>query len=235
MEPLPLGATAEPTTRLALCRDPATMRMILVRDYFDEPVCRFSRGVLRTLADDWASSPADVFLVTADIGGQYAGFAFGHTRSRSIWRRFYREYWSRHLAAFAWIWFRTRAIAAVRRRVARRGARREYPADLAASLRQWGVMRTDKPFAWSATPGAGRVDLLFVGESFRGRGLAPLLVKAVTDEMIARGCGLVEAHADAANLASVRAFLKAGWQAVQTASDDFHLQFRPGGGIAQTR
>jgi hypothetical protein len=49
----------------------------------------------------------------------------------------------------------------------------------------------------------------------------------VTSEMARQDVTLVEAHVDEGNLASLKAFLKAGWTAVQTRDGDYYLSYRP--------
>ena len=88
--------------------------------------------------------------------------------------------------------------------------------------------RRDGPFAWSPErPDISHVDLLVVREAYRGRGLAPRLLRRLSEEMGKQGVTLIEAHIDADNYPSLQAFLKAGWDVSRTAGGDFYVCCRP--------
>jgi RimJ/RimL family protein N-acetyltransferase len=68
--------------------------------------------------------------------------------------------------------------------------------------------------------------VLFVSSKYRGLGLATGLLLFAVEEMSKGGVSLVEAHVDSGNLASVRAFLKAGFHAFRTTGGDFYVSYQ---------
>jgi hypothetical protein len=57
----------------------------------------------------------------------------------------------------------------------------------------------------------------------RGRGIGPKLLEGIAQEMRKNRVRLIEAHVDAINAPSLRAFLKAGWQATQREAGDYYV------------
>jgi GNAT superfamily N-acetyltransferase len=209
------------------CHDPGAIEEILRRDYYDVPLRYFPGPLLRRAVREVLAPSPDVYFVTAEVQGQYAGFVFGHTLGQTVWRRFARANLARHPVSLARLVVRLRLLLPLRQRFARRraaagrgGAAADGPA----------VPRLDHPFRWSPErPDVGHVDMVFVPDRSRGLGVAPRLLAFTTREMADRGVTLVEAHVDADNRASLRAFLKAGWEAFQTTGGDYYLRFVPRG------
>lgn len=210
------------------CQDPVLIEKILHDDYFDAPIPYFSGALIRRARDLLASSP-DVYFVTAEVRGEYAGFVFGHTLGQSMWRNFARAHLARHPFAIAWLVFRLKVLRPLQQKLGH-WLRWKGPAaeDVAANVQALRVPRLDRPFAWSAgRPNTGQVDLLFVRDSFWGLGLAPQLLGHTAAEMARQGVTLIEAHVDPWNYASLRAFLKAGWEVYQTTGGDFYVCYHP--------
>jgi RimJ/RimL family protein N-acetyltransferase len=89
------------------------------------------------------------------------------------------------------------------------------------------VATLDRPFAWSAPgPDIGQLDQFFVCQEFRGMGLAAKLLRRVTSDMAENNVAMVEAHVDADNEASLRAFLRAGWEGFRASGGDFYVRYR---------
>lgn len=208
------------------CHDPATIERILREDAIDEPILSFTPSLLKRAVNDLLAPSPQVFFVTVDWDERPAGFVFGHTLGPMMWRRFARKYFTRHPAAIAYVVWRLRVTRPARHWLKRRTARRQSTGAKAAQ--PLTVPRVDRPFSWSSSEsGAGQVDQLFVRSEFRGLGLAPMLLHGIVDAMARDGVSLIEAHVDPGNFASLRAFLKAGWDAYETAGHDFYVSCRP--------
>ena len=179
---------------------------ILQQDYSDAPVRFFPRGVLRTLARAWRVPLPDVAFLVAEVDGDYAGFVLAQARGRRFWSSIVREY-PRHLPAFITAWVRTRvgAGAGVNRRSG-------TPVTVPAVAR---------PFAWSDGHGVAAVEFVYVRPECRGAGVARALLAEAERAMRVAGARLFEAHIDADNYSSVKAFLGSGWEVSQMSGGDF--------------
>jgi GNAT superfamily N-acetyltransferase len=200
------------------CREPELIERVLREDYFDEPVRSMRAAARRAFARSWCAAREEVYFVIAEVSGEYAGFVLAHTLGDQLFKGFARAH-PRHLPALAWAKLRPA-----------RGPRSEAagPADEAgrakvdAEVLALGIGRAGRTFAWAPADGrSGRVSLLFVGNRFRGHGLAPLMLERLSEEMRASGARLVEAHVDPYNLPSVRAFMKSGYEIERMADKDF--------------
>jgi len=212
------------------CHDPIVIEQILRSDAFDAPIPYFPRSFLRRSVRDLLAPSRDVYFVIAELHGEYAGFTLGHTLGPTLWRKFARAQLARHPFAIGWIVFRLKALRPLQWKLGGWLRRtRSLAADVSPNLT--GILtvpKIDRPFAWSAErPDIGQVDQLFVRSRFRGLGLAPQLLRHLTAEMARQKVTLIEAHVDADNYSSLRAFLKAGYEAFQATGGDFYVCHRP--------
>lgn len=210
-------------------RDVDAIERILKRDAFDAPIPYFPPSFLKCAVTELLAPSPDVYFVAAELNGEYAGFAFAHTLGPRLWRKFARSQLTRHPLAVAWILFRLRVLRPLEWRL-NRLTRRASPAAANVGVPDRGldVPKHPGPFTWSPErPDLGMLDQLFVAPGFRGVGIAPGLLRCVESEMAARQVTLVEAHVDSWNVASLRAFLKAGWEAYETSGRDYYLCCHP--------
>ena len=229
------AARAEPVFRRL--HDGDAIEQILRRDAFDAPIPYFPRSFLKCAVRELLAQSPDVYFVAAEFKGQYAGFAFAHTLGPRLWRKFAWAQLTHHPLAVAWILFRLRVIRPLEWQVAKLIRRRSSVAEVVAAPDAGiDLPKLAGPFAWSSERrDLGMLDQLFVAPAFRGLGIAPGLLRFVESEMAARHVTLVEAHVDSWNLASLRAFLKAGWEAYETSGRDYYLCCRPLGGSHRVR
>jgi GNAT superfamily N-acetyltransferase len=211
--------------QLRRCRNPALIEHLLSEHYFDAPICYFPRSLIRTLARGWFATSAEIYLITAEMQGQCAGFLFGHTLGPGLWRRFAREQWRRHFFALLWVAVTMRVLRPLRKRLRPRCAS-PLAHGPAAQVRALDLPQLDHPFRWSPhRPDLGCTELIFVREEFRGHGLAPRLYRFLAEEMRCRGVRIIEGHIDAYNYASVRANLKSGWEIFQTTGNGLYKRY----------
>jgi len=205
------------TIQVKRCRDHSVIANILRRDYFDDPIPRLSDKVIQTFARQWVASRREIYLLTAEVNGAYAGFVFGHTLGPRFWRLFARKH-PNHFPELMWTALQMRFGGKAERGSTppRNGSN---PADLESQLTALQVPTL--PQAW-APPGVGNgfIPLLFVSSDYRGHGVAPLLLDQLSEAMFRDGAKCVEAHVDLPNLSSARAFLKAGFEVYRMATDD---------------
>lgn len=206
-------------------RDPEEIERILRQDAIDAPTPYFSRRLLRTAVRSLLASSPDVFFVTADVQGRYAGFVFSHALGPGMWRDFARRHVFRHPVALGMLMMRLHVLVPLRRKLAQQ---RGSPLGGRTSERTKGipvsVPKSDKVFAWSRGKGrVGQVDMLFVRDDYRGLGVAPEMLHCVIREMAGRDVTLAEAHVDPGNYSSLRAFLKAGWTGIEMSDGDFYV------------
>lgn len=200
--------------------DPKLIETILRRDYFDPPVRDFPRAVVRTLSHEWIPSSPFVYVYVATAQDQYVGFIFAHTRGPALWREFARRYITRHPLGLGLTWWRMRVQSRLARRHSRAAARRDEQTPLLP------LVETGSAFRWTpATGQVGYVDLVFVSPQARGHDCARQLLTAATTGMTQDGVKLVEAHIDAMNYASMRAFSKSGWELFRTRDGDVYARF----------
>jgi GNAT superfamily N-acetyltransferase len=197
----------------------------LRRDYFDRPVCYFSDGLLRALAR-WIAKSNQVFLVTAEVDGKYAGFIFGHTlHPNLIWRQFARANpWYFH--EIFWVWLRMHFFPWVNVHMLkkRRPGGPGNPENM-DKLQELNIQTLDRPFAWSPNdPHIGYTELSFVAETYRGLGLSQHLSTRLCQEMSKNGVNLVESHIDSNNYSAVRATLKHGFEIFRMRGGDFYVR-----------
>ena len=209
------------------CHDAEIIAEVLARDYFDAPICYFPKGLIKAAAKDFMATSPNAYFLLAEANDRYAGFVFGHTAGPKLWRRFAATQMFSHGPSLARVVFAQFIAKPIRsflnRRHRRPGASRSRigPKELPSDVGQ-----IQRPFAWSPhTRNRGQIDLLFVNGNFRGQGIARRLLTAMTTEMSAAGVSLVEAHVDPENIASLRAFLCADWQAYQMLGADFYLRY----------
>ena len=210
----------QPAVVVSRCRDGEKIAGILARDYFDEPVRSFPAFLKRAFALRWCARADELYFMTAEVEGEYAGFVLAHTMGDALFKRFARAH-PAYLPPLAWTLLRMRTGGLLpRRRSADADSQRPAAPDEAfASL---SLPDIPGPFAWSPADGTtGRISLVFVSPRHRGHSLAARLLEAVVREMAADRVETVEAHIDATNLSSVRTFLKAGWSVGRASGGDF--------------
>lgn len=191
---------------------------ILRRDYFDDPIPRLSDKVIQTLASQWIATRRDMYLISAEVDGAYAGFVFGHTLGPQFWRLFARKH-PIHLPELVWTALQMRfgGNAGSGSKPSLNGSK---PVDLESQITALKIPTL--PQAWApAGIGNGFIPLLFVNSDHRGYGVAPRLLDQLSEEMFREGAKCVEAHVDLPNLSSVRAFQKAGFEVYRMATNDF--------------
>lgn len=200
------------------CRDAQTIERFLTHEYYDLPVSLFTRRMLRAAARWLATLDASYFIV-ADVGGQPAGYVFATTLGRDLWTTFARRH-PMLAPDVLWTWARVRFLR--RWKFGERDLSHAAPQSDPARVSGLEVPGTDAPFEWSEPDSrTGYIELLYVSRMFRGHNIAPLMLRAMVREMSGHGVRRVEAHIDATNYASVRAFGKAGWTVVRTSGRDF--------------
>ena len=208
--------------------DPALIERILREDSFDAPIPYFPPAFLRRAVRDLLASSPAVYFVVAEVNGVYAGFVLAHTLGPTIWRKFARSQLWRHPIAIMWIAIRLKTrplLWTLRRRQRLRSVQRVRSADVANTPP--AVKQLDGPFEWSPEhPDIAQVDQFFVRAPFRGLGLAARLLRCAMCEMATNNVALVEAHVDETNEPSLRAFLRAGWEAFSTRGGDFYVRCR---------
>ena len=207
---------------VSLCRDPTRIVEILHRDYFDEPICYFSRSLLRVFAQ-WISKSNRMFLVTLDVDGNYAGFIFGHTMGqKSIWKRFALAN-SRHFFALFLVWMHMNVFPWVRIHILKKT--KTLNKENLAKLNNLNLPTLNHPFSWSPDdPQVGCTEMSFVAPEFRGLGLSNYLSKYLYYEMSKRGVQFVEAHINADNYPAVRATLNHGFEIFKMGTGDFYAR-----------
>lgn len=216
---------APPSITVQRCLDARVAARILRQDYYDDPMPYLTDGVIRTLARDWITGKKEVYLLTVEVDGNYAGFVFGHRLGPHFWRLFARRH-ARHLPA----------LLRARLRIKLGNKMRGHPSprleqkveDVEAQVAALNIPTLPRPFSWSpASDGrTGILPLVFVRKDYRGHGLAQRLLKEFCERMFADGAQSVEAHIDPQNLSSVRAFLKSGWEVYRMSSNDFWARKR---------
>ena len=202
------------------CLDHELIVSILRRDYFDDPMPYLSEGVIQTLAREWIANRSQVYLLAAEADGEYAGFVFGHTLGPKFWRLF--------ASSHPWV-FPALALARLKMRLAPKIKLRPVQSqpnkernDLEAQIAALEISTLSQPFAWAPEGSrTGILPLVFVHPEHRGKGVAPHLLKQIVEAMLRDGAKSVEAHINIDNLASVRAFLKAGFEVYRMATNDF--------------
>jgi ribosomal protein S18 acetylase RimI-like enzyme len=207
------------TIQVKRCRDHRVIANILRRDYFDDPIPRLSDPVIQTFARQWVACRKEMYLLTADVGGNYAGFVLAHTLGSRMWRSFAREH-PVHFPALGWAALRMKLDQKVKRPSSHQtnGSQRA----LQTQLHDLEISSIARPFSWAPEgSGAGIIPLVFVHSDYRGHGLAVHLLEEVSREMFRDGASAIEAHIDLHNISSVRAFRKSGFQVYLTTTKDF--------------
>ena len=211
------------------CRDPELIADILRRDYFDDPFPHLSDRMIRTFARQWVATRPDVYLLTAEADGAYAGFVFGHTLGPRFWRLVAGSD-ARLRPGLMWAALKMKAAAKFKRPAARSPTGGAAGDDLESRIAALGIPALSRPFEWaSAGGGAGLIPLVFVHPGRRGYGVAPRLLERISEEMFGDGAPSVEAHIDLHNLSSARAFLKAGFEVYRMATGDLWARKSPAG------
>jgi GNAT superfamily N-acetyltransferase len=210
-----------PQTSLTIlrCHDASIIGDILSDEYFDEPVCFFPRRLVQA-APRWLANSNQVYFMVALASGQRAAFVLGHTIGPRLWRVFAL----RHLYLFPhllWVLMNQRVFKSPRYPSSRLGHARSHPDP--ENLAELALPSVDTLFAWSVPDSrTGYIALLYVAESFRGQGIASLLLEATLHQMRQDGVRKVEARIDSTNYASARAFVRADWKVVRRSTNDFH-------------
>ena len=206
------------TIQVKRCRDHSVIATILRRDYFDDPMPRLSDKVIQTLARQWIAARSEVYLVTAEVNGSYAGFVFGHTLGPRFWRLFARKH-PTHFPELVWTALQMK-FGGKAGRGSKPPLNGSKPVDLESQITALEVPTL--PQAWApAGVGNGFIPLLFVNPDHRGYGVAPRLLEQLSEDMFRDGAECVEAHVDLHNLSSARAFLKAGFEVYRMVTNDF--------------
>lgn len=213
------------------CRQPERIERILAEDYFDEPIRYFSRSLIHAVASDWFARSDDIFFLTASVNGHYAGFVFAHRLGPAMWRDYVRSHWHKHPLSLSWVIWRQFGWERLRGHLRRLVRPRPVSTNKTRELPE--VPRLDRPFGWTTDrPDVAQLDLLFVSPPYRGHGVAAALLDGTIGVLRTAGVSLVESHVDPWNAASLRAFLKAGWQAFQMSANDFYLRYEIAAGTA---
>lgn len=211
----------EAPVNISRCLDHELIATILRRDYFDDPVPHLSDRVIQTFARKWIASRRQVYLLTAEADGTYAGFVFGHTLGPRFWRQFATHH-PHLLPALAWTSLKMKSAAKRKLGTAKTPPNTSAGDDFESEIAELGISTLPQPFAWAPEgSGAGLIPLLFVDSVHRGKGVAPHLLNQLCREMFQDGAKVVEAHIDLHNFPSVRAFLKAGFEVYRMATNDF--------------
>jgi ribosomal protein S18 acetylase RimI-like enzyme len=96
------------------------------------------------------------------------------------------------------------------------------PRSAASKVSQLDLPEDPVPFQWSIPDcRTAYIEMVHVDNRFRGKGIATTLLRTVVDAMRRDGVSRAEAHIDATNYASMRAFLNADWKVVRTSTRDF--------------
>jgi GNAT superfamily N-acetyltransferase len=217
-----------PSVSVLRCRDPELIADILRRDYFDDPFPHLSDRVIRTFARAWVAGRPEVYLLTAEAGGAYAGFVFGHTLGPRFWRLVAARD-ARLRPGLMWAALKMKAAAKLKPRAPRATTDAAVGDDLESRLESLGIPTLPRPFEWSPAGGVGLIPLVFVHPERRGHGVAPRLLEGISEEMFRDGARSVEAHIDLHNLSSARAFLKAGFGVYRMATGDLWARKSPAG------
>ncbi|MGI9067130.1 MAG: GNAT family N-acetyltransferase [Pyrinomonadaceae bacterium] len=211
----------EGPVNISRCLDQELIATILRRDYFDDPVPHLSPRVIKTFARSWIASRSQVYLLTAEADGTYAGFVFGHTLGPRFWRRFATHH-PNLLPPLVWASLKMKFAAKKKLSEAKTLPNPPAGDDLESEIAALEISTIPQPFAWAPEgSGAGLIPLLFVDPVHRGKGVASHLLNQLSDEMFRDGAKIVEAHIDLQNFSSVRAFLKAGFEVYRMATNDF--------------
>ena len=199
-----------------VCVDkPADMAAILSRDYADAPLSFAPSPLIAVYAKQWRRRD-DVYFTRIDVDGRYGGFVFGHALGAQPWRRLLAApFWT--APAMAAIYARMKLGApSVAPPVAQSAAQSGTGAGAEA-----GAHENQDPVApiWSeeaipaerlATPFA-MLEFFYAAPEFRGCGVGGRLIAAFEAAAAANGRDRLRAHISPWNIASVRAFLRAGW------------------------
>jgi ribosomal protein S18 acetylase RimI-like enzyme len=189
----------------------------LREDYFDYPVCLFTRR-LTSAAALWLAASADVYFVVAHVEDRPVGFVFAHTLGYRLWRKFAGQ----HPALFPhtfWVLAKLRLF----RRWSYPHTRFAHarPHDASTEMAELRLPKSGSPFIRQEPDGrTGFVDLVYVANESRGRSLGSRMLEFLVCEMDSRGLRSIVAHIDPQNYASARAFLKAGWTVLETSTRD---------------
>ncbi|HVF55986.1 MAG TPA: GNAT family N-acetyltransferase [Pyrinomonadaceae bacterium] len=220
--------TGERSISVERCRDPELIEQVLRRDYFDDPIRYLPENTIRTLARSWFARRSEIYFITAEVDGAYAGFVFAHTMGPALWRLFARRH-PLHIPALL------RAKAKMRKPSTPESRPAHVPSDAAqvekieAEIAALNLPVLPRPFAWAPADGrSGRIALLFTHSGFRGLGLAQHMLEGAARHMAASGVTCVEAHIDEYNISSVRAFMKAGWEVSRMSARDFWARKKVG-------
>lgn len=199
-------------------RESSIIENILVNDYFDGPVCFFSHRLKRAAAK-WLADSESVYFIVSETEKKLAGFVFAHTLGPCLWKTFAAE---RPLALPHLCYALLRRSVTRFRRKALPGFVHTRPHAAEDKVLELQLPETSQPFDWSRPDSRTMyVDLLSVGEEFRGRNLACMMLQYLIQEGRTQDQRRAEAHIDNSNYASIRAFLKAGWNVVKTSTNDF--------------
>jgi ribosomal protein S18 acetylase RimI-like enzyme len=201
--------------------DPAYIERVLQADAFDVPIPLFPDRLLKHAVRTYLAPSDRVFFIVGEVDGQYAGFVFAHALGVDIWRVFARRALVRHPFEVARVAARIKARGWWSRLRPHSGERTSTPAAVP------GIQALGRPFAWSKEPGLAQVDQLFVKREFRGLRLGAIMLRTANVHMAEAGAVLAEAHVDAGNDASVKAFAGAGWDVFRADAGDYYARWTP--------
>ena len=167
---------------VSLCKDLGKIFEILCRDYCDAPICYFPPSLLRALTR-WIVKSDRIFLVTAEVAGEYAGFFFGHAIGpKSIWKRFAFAN-AGHLFELLWVWMHIHIFPWLRIHILRKPKRVLNQENL-TKLNNLGLPTLNRPFEWSTDdPQIGCIEQSFVVPEYRYVGLPQCLSTCFYQEM----------------------------------------------------
>lgn len=210
------------TVRLGRCRDWQVIYDLLSNDFYDAPICYFPRRLLRASAK-WLADSDYVFVFTAQQGDARAGYVFSHLFGPDIWRKFSRSH-PLLLPELVYVVLTKRMNRS--RKVAADRLAHATPSSSPEGIESLRVPVSEAPFRWSEPDSkTAYIEMVYVAQEQRGRGIASAMIRHATQLLSNLGIAQLEAHIDATNYSSVRAFLKADWAVVETSTKDFKAEF----------
>jgi hypothetical protein len=213
--------------------DPVVIERVLRKHALGSLIPAFPRRFLRSAVRELVATSPRVYFVVAELDGIVCGFALAQTIGPTMWRRFARANLLRHPFAIAWIVLRHKIFTPIAGQLRRSRTVDRSRITAGRISQELDIPRVDRPFSWTSwagnRPDVGQVDALFVCDSCRGRRVASGLLRFVQKEMTSSGVTLIEAHVDGTNIASLRAFRSAGWDACETAGGEFYVSIHTHG------
>ena len=205
------------------CRDPVVIESLLAEDYYDLPVSQFSKRLL-SAAGRWLALNDAVHFVTAVTSDKVAGYAFAHTLGPRLWWHFGFSSFT-VFVELSRVYLKTRLVA--KKASKEIGAKHPIVNQKPDSITTSQIESSHKPFAWTPPDNAtAYVEMLYVRPDFRGQHVAKQLLRSAVGQMRGANVCRAEAHIDANNYASLKAFIGAGWQVQRTCDGDYFAYFQ---------